>query len=335
MKELALWFYYVLFVSLIFSFKIAAQVDPTSAGLDSGRYTVRPTTSQPIPEKSKSTKASTKVEVSPSVDTLKPSVSILKKDESNIEINTKHSDANNFEGSNKKIFEISVAPGLMYVDSSSPYWFREYHSSGPGLGLKTVIWASAVGFYLNYFTTLSADLTASPNTEKKILADHRFTDVGLSFQKTSNLSKMSPAVIFGIGYTEYQMIIPSGEQDRTRVKSAGLGLSLLAKLPQNTIRSNIFGIELMPSQNITEQKSALKVKSGSSPTAHSIKLFLGQEFTIDESSNQIFWRLSYRHEQAVYKGSANVDDPISGTKPEGVSVRSGVSLFEIGYTWGE
>lgn len=239
------------------------------------------------------------------------------------------------ESSRQNILEVSIAPGFLYVDSSSQYWFREYSSSGPGLAFRADVWgSSSVGLYAGYFTTLTAGLTSSPTSERVVLADHRFTDIGLHFRKYSNLSAMSASMIFGIGYAEYQMIVPGGEQNRTRVKSSGPNISLQAKFPQNFVRKNIFGIELMPKQNVEEQKTSANVKSGTRPMSYTIKFSVGQEYSID-LNHQVFWRMSYRHEQTVYRGTANVDDPIDGTKPEGVAVRSGMSLFEVGYTWGE
>lgn len=239
------------------------------------------------------------------------------------------------EDSRQNIMNITIAPSYLYLDSSSPYWYRNYHSSGPGLALSTDIWLTPfVGITGRYMTSLAAEIDNDPATERTALVDHRSTDAGLLFRKYSSLSKKSPWFTFGIKFTEYQMIVPKADTNRTRIKSKGAALELETHLPTSNTSSWYFGTQISPKLKISEEATSINIKSGDSPTSYAVHFMFGQEFSFDRHSS-MFWQISHRVEKTIYDGAANTADPITGIAPSGVHVTSGMSLFEIGYTWGD
>jgi hypothetical protein len=222
----------------------------------------------------------------------------------------------------------------MYVDSSSQFWYRKFHSSGPGIYVGADIWYTPfAGVAIDYATTLSSDLNVSPTTSETALVDHRFSSAGLQFRTYSTLSRRSPSVNFGLKYSEYQMIVPRAETNRIRLKTSGVALSVQANVPKSNTVAWFFSSELIPKLKVSELKTSLDLKSGSNDTSYAVKFGFGQEYSIDRS-HQVYWRLSHRIDKSVYEGTASQNDPITGAAPEGVTVTTGTSLFELGYTWG-
>lgn len=352
---------------VLFSLEIFAQVDPSSAlllrstsdqvaspSLDSSRYTVRPPAANKVPKPivpSKSTVVEKPVDKNISVQPVveksaekSEAVSGDKKisekmreiflggDEESI---LEYREQLHAEDSRQNVASISVAPGIFYFDSASSYWFRDYHSSGPGLSAGADIWITPfMGVNIDYFTTLSAELDVDPTSSKSVLVDHRNSAIGVQFRRYSNLSRRSPNFNVAINYADYQLIIPKEETNRNRISSAGVALSFLATIPKNTTSAWTFGTTLYPKLKVKEQKTAVEIKSGTDYSAYAIKFQFGQEFTLDRK-NQIFWRLSHRMDKMIYSGEASPADPISSVAPEGVIVTTGASLFELGYTWGD
>lgn len=235
----------------------------------------------------------------------------------------------------QNIVNISVAPNLMYVDSSSDYWYRDYHSSGPGLSIGAEVWFTPfTGFDVDYTTSLAAELDADPNSARAVLVDHRFTDVGFLFRNFSSVQRKSMSFTLGLKYSEYQMIIPKNETDRARLKSSGIGMSLEVKRPKDASTVWVLGADLLPKLKVKEGGTEAEIESGLSVTSYGVKFTVGQEFRLNRQ-NQIYWNLSHRFDKSVYQGIASPADPISGTNPVGVTVDLGMTMFGVGYSWGD
>ena len=233
------------------------------------------------------------------------------------------------------LVELSAAANYMYVNSASSYWYRNYYSSGPGVSVDASVWITPDwGIGVSYLTTLSADIGTSPETSRRVLADHRYTDVGLKYRYFSSASQMASSVEYGLKFSEYQMIVPKSETSRTRLIERGPGLVIRARVPATLDRAWILNMEMLPRMNVKEESTALSLSSGPASTAYGLKIGLGHEFVIDRR-HQVFWSLSHRVDKTVYEGNASAVDPLTGTAPSGVSVQMGVSLFEFGCRWGD
>lgn len=358
---------------LVSSANSFAQVDPATSllvrpstneeiktNLDSSRYTVKPTAA-PRVVKSENTSEAKKTEPGPSALVPAQPEGLPQKEKdaasqprASEEINKNVTDAVreiimggdedeivryreqlHEQDPRQNIVSLSVAPGFMYADASSDYWYRRYNSSGPSVSAGVDIWISPfAGLNVDYFTTLASSISADPTSDRQALVDHRMTSVGFLFRRFSSLSRKASSLLFGVDYADYQMIVPKAESHRAQINATGLAFSVLAKLPQTSARQWFFGAQLLPKIKIQEEKTALELKSGESSTAYGVRFQIGQEFIVDRQ-NQIFWRLSHRVDKTVYEGSANQSDPITGSTPSGVSVTSGMTLLEIGYTWGD
>lgn len=235
----------------------------------------------------------------------------------------------------QNLVNLSVATGYLYQNSSSESWYRKFNSSGPGVTVDADVWLSPMlGVNLDYFTTLSADILAEPTSNKKILVDHRFMNLGFQFRRFSSFSRKSPSVTWGIQYSEYQMIVPKAEDNRAILKSTGVSVGVLAAVPKTNTTAWTVGGDLYPKMKVSEEKTAIQIKSGNSPTSYGFRFTFGQVHTIDRSG-QMFWRLSHRVDKTVYAGDSSPVDPIGGAALTGVSVTTGSSMFEVGYTWGD
>jgi hypothetical protein len=159
-------------------------------------------------------------------------------------------------------------------------------------------------------------------------------NLGFQFRRYSSFSRKSPSVTWGLQYSEYQMIIPKVENHRAILKSTGVSVGVGASVPKTNSTAWTVGGDLYPKMKVSEGKTGIQIKSGNSPTSYGFRFTFGQMHTIDRSS-QMFWRLSHRVDKTVYAGDSSPVDPIGGATLSGVSVTSGSSLFEVGYTWGD
>lgn len=233
------------------------------------------------------------------------------------------------------IMNISVATGFMYLDAASDYWFKKYSSSSPTMAIEAEVWFSPeIGLSADYMTSLVADISAEHDSDRSVLVDHRITRAGLMLRKFGGTSVKSPHVIFGINYSEYQMVVPKAEASRIGIKHSGIGLFMNSYWPTELRKHWRAGVELAPKIKIDEEDTQLQLKAGSNLTAYSIKLTVGRDYILDRQ-NQLFWRLSHRLDRAVYDGTASDADPITGLTPQGVKASTGLTLLEIGFTWGD
>lgn len=233
------------------------------------------------------------------------------------------------------IVEISLAPRVLYMNSSSEYWYRNFHSAGPGIGASANVWLSNnFGIQVSFATTLAADISSDPTTNESALVDHRFTEAGLFYRKHFTNTRKSPSIALGVSQKEYNLALAKSEEDRLSLKSSGLALNLKAKIPESTMNAWVYEISLLPNLKVKESNSTREIKSGTKDTTYGVFVGLGQEYTFDRK-NQIFWKLSHRYEKSIYKGTVSEADPVSGSTPQNISVTSGISIFEFGYIWGD
>lgn len=239
------------------------------------------------------------------------------------------------DDSRANVIEVSLSPGVYYLDSSSRYWFRKFNSFGPSLSASASFWWSPfMGVKTSYFTSLSGDIRAEATGDKRTEVEFRDLQVGLRFRNYFNLSRRSPYLVYGIDYIENEALVARSEAQRIGVKTTGFNLSLHAVFPTSLTHARRFGVGLMPSVKVQEQKTAVTVKSGNSPSSHAIKFVYGSDYSLNRN-HQFFWRLSTRMQRTLYKGEASPNDPRTDESISGVSVTENLSLFEIGFTWGD
>jgi hypothetical protein len=235
----------------------------------------------------------------------------------------------------RNLVEISVAPNYLYLNSSSSFWTKKYYSSGPGISVAADIWITPLlGINVSYLTTLSADMSAQPNTSQKILVDHRYTDFGFVYRNYASLNKLSKSINLGIKYSEYQLIIPKSENTRWTEADRGIALTIAGKFPQVSGSDWVVFADMLPRIKIVEEKKSASVKSGTGYNSYGFKFGVGEDYILNRH-NQLFWRISHRINKTIFSGSASDVDPTTGATPSGVSMTQGVSLFEFGYRWGD
>jgi hypothetical protein len=238
------------------------------------------------------------------------------------------------DDSRQNLVELSLAPMLFYTDSKSNYWFRDFSSDGTGLALQFKLWTTPFfGITTSYATTLTSDMRAESGTGRRINADHRLFDVGVKYRKFFNLTRKSPALTFGLDYDEYQIVLPKKETERTRLKTSGVSLVFEGKMPVTHVKSWILGTKFGVDTKAEEKKTALDLKSGSSPSSQMYQIYFGHDYTFNRHQT-LFWRLQHRLDKTIYKGTANQNDPQSGVAPSGVAVTQGTTFLQFGFSWG-
>ena len=130
------------------------------------------------------------------------------------------------------------------------------------------------------------------------------------------------------------MMVAQNEQNRIRLQEYGLDLSLRLAVPTGPSHAWAVSSEIIPKMKVTEQPTTSSAQSGGGPTAYALKFSIGEDFNLDRN-NRVFWRLSHRAEKSIYTGNATAVDPATGATPAGVSVTTGATLLELGYSWGD
>lgn len=231
--------------------------------------------------------------------------------------------------------EATVAPGYLYVNSESASWFRNYYSSAPVVRLGTRVWLNpAWGFGASYMHSFAGDITGQPSGDAKIEADHRQYDVDALFRRFAGNSRKASSLIAGLNYNEYQMIVPATSTDRIRIKTKGIGLVLGVRVPKTSKKAYSARTVLRPDTKVLEGGTASTYNSGRLESATSWSIEVKSESVLDRK-NVFFWSLSHSVDRILYKGSAAATDPVTGTTLSGISVTSGRSMLNVGFTWGD
>lgn len=347
----------IFFAFILFLYPSAwAQLDPSSAGLlnssggdqslESNRYQVKPKPKSQVrpvervrPKPSPTPTPLSDVEANPApTPTPTPPKTIIKKVYVPVEKKkeaSKEEDRIHISDPRLNLVQVSFAPGLMYMDSASPSWYRNYHSFSPNLEVNTDVWVSEkFGIYAGYSTSLAADITASPTSTEKTTAEHRNFGAGFKIRHFASHSRKSPSYVFGVGYDDYQMVLPRTATQRVRVSTSGAVIHMGAKLPLSLHHARLFSLDLLPRMSTDEESTTVTYSSGSLDSAHGVKISFGTEYIIDRKQ-QFFWKLSHRLDKHVYEGTSTGNDPITGGTLDGISVIQGTTFFQFGFVWGD
>lgn len=229
--------------------------------------------------------------------------------------------------------ELQFLPGLLYNDSKANYSFRSYQTFSPKYSLGAKFWLTPfIGFHGDIANSLAADVAGADRS--RIAAKHESTEVGLDFRRYFGLSRRSNSIEFGVHYHEYKFTVPGDETTRTNLKSSGLGLHVLARLP--TAPSYAWTIEgkVVPKLSATESPTGVTVASGGAPESSRFGLAIGGEIKFSRQ-HQMILELGYSIEKNQYSGIAAPADLESGFAPNGVSVTNSMLSFSFGYRWGQ
>lgn len=347
----------VFFICMLFFANASAQLDPSSvlllnkgsstsgeSAIDSGRYTVRPKEQQ---RSNSSRRTNTgadsgeeESELAPVTVTVPPApeetVAVSEPaPEERVEEPKRQTPLPPRELSRRlNLVELSFAPGYLYADSNSDYFFRRYVMSAPLLSVDAGVWMSP-NFALNgsYLSTLSGHINDSLNGARNVPATHEWFTAGLRLREFFGNEVLANSVTFGIDYFDYKFRVPSDAKYRERLASTGVRVSLEAEVPVTIHRSWLFGVSFSPKLHHREEATELDVRSGSAVEANAVSISIGGRFQFDRKSG-VFWKLSHSVEKDLFSGEASEDDPVSGEKPDGVSVTNSITVLTFGYTWG-
>ncbi len=235
------------------------------------------------------------------------------------------------DDSRHNIVQVGLAPAYFYLDSSSPYSYRDYTSSGPGFGLSMNAWLSPFfGLQSRYFSSVSSGVR---DTGKNVVAmESQEFEAGVRFRKHFGYSLKAATLSWGLDYHDTKNKI--GREASTVVgrKTSGLSLALEATLPSSATYAHTLELGVRPSQHHSEMQTAVQVKSGNKSQTNAVRLGVGGQWTLDRQ-NQIFWKGQYSVERNLFEGRSSLDD-VSGERPDGVSVTNSLLIFYFGFRWG-
>jgi hypothetical protein len=233
------------------------------------------------------------------------------------------------------ILQLGIDSGYMYNSSQSNFAYRNYSTSSPLLGVDAKVWISN-GFALqtSYQTTLSGSVSDAENAGRNVSASQEWYTVGLRTRKFFGTDNRAPSLLFGLDYNEYDFDVPGDAQFRTKLQTSGVQLNLETDIPVSDFRSWTLGFSIAPKQSHTESPTTLHVSSGGNVDANTVSLSIGGRLGLDHS-NGMFWKLSETIEKDLFSGQASAVDPVTGSKPTGVTVTNSWTMLQFGYTWGD
>lgn len=238
-------------------------------------------------------------------------------------------------GRRLNLVELSVAPGYLYNDSSSNYFYRRYSTSSPSIGVQADVWfSSELALHGSYLGTLSGSVNDSFSGIRNASASQQWFNIGIRSRKFFGPDIESPVIIFGLDYFEYQFYVPADTALRERLRSAGAQLSVEVEVPNGGGRSWVVGATLSPKLQHKESATAVNFQSGGSVDANAVGINVGMRLQL-ERRNAVFFKLSHSVEKNLFSGDATLPDPILGMTPSGVTVTNSFTLIQFGYTWGD
>lgn len=229
--------------------------------------------------------------------------------------------------------EVGIESGMISNTSKSNYYYRDYASFSPSLGVGGKFWLSPfLGISGSYTTSVGAAIDGRNNS--KVSAHHEWEEIDVNFRKYFGVLRKSASLTFGFLYSQYKFSVPSDDTSRIQVQSSGLGIHVSSRIPLTRIYAQSFGLQAIPRIQNLEKNTNIAISSGSDPTSMRFSVETGGEIKFRRQS-QMLWKLSYSLENNQFDGQADSPDPKTNERPHGVSVENSFVLFSIGYIWGQ
>jgi hypothetical protein len=231
--------------------------------------------------------------------------------------------------------EIDILAGAMSNSSASNYSYRNYNTISPQMSIGARLWMTPfLGLHGQYLTSIGADVISDAATRSRTTVQHEKTEIGFDLRRFFGMSRKANSLQYGLLFSEYKLAVPGTETHRVSIRSSGLGINLSARIPVAPTYAWTFGGKLIPRVQHKEQATGIDLSSGGLGESSRFDLSIGGEFKMVRQS-QIIWELSVSHEKNQFNGQANFADPETGQKPMGVSVSNTLTVFSLGYRWGQ
>ncbi|MDZ4662817.1 MAG: hypothetical protein SGJ18_14485 [Pseudomonadota bacterium] len=231
--------------------------------------------------------------------------------------------------------EIQIAPGLVYVDSKSNYWYRKYQSTSPGFNVNASLWiAPNFGFKCAFISSIGGDVSSGPADLSKTAVSQQWVNYGIQFRNWKSQSDSNSELDFGVKYSEFQFQPPLDSANRGRLKTTGASFFLQAKIPQSRNLKTFVEFEIMPKATHKEVSTTVQLRSGDKVDSSQVGIKIGNIHSLADG-NSIFWSLNSSLEKNVFKGIASPIDPATNQLLNGVTVYNRTVMFFIGYQWGD
>lgn len=231
--------------------------------------------------------------------------------------------------------EFSFAPTLVYLNSSSPFWHRNYYVFSPGVLLGGQVWiAKDLALSGKYFASLGADVRGNLENTERAKLDFTEFRAGITFRRVFGASRRAPSLYVVADYFTTQQKTEKSQEERGEAVSSGLAIATSVWVPGSARYSWKFGFDLSPRLNHKEKVRNNAWKSGEKNTSYLVGLSLGGSYALDRRSN-LFWEVQHRLERNQFSGKSSVTDPIQGVQIGNTSVDQSLTMFSLGFTWGQ
>lgn len=298
---------------------------------------VQPSVSSSSSTEQTVTELPTKVETKPEDSTKEPAISehmesiFDSKIHEVLEYYQKRIDAGDIR---KNKIEADLIPKFVYWDSRSNYSYRRYTTQFVSLDLKATAWFTPrLGLFGNFATSLAGELESGNANKDKLSAKFERYDLGLSFRSFDDFSKNSDSTELLVKIMGSSLVTPSDSDDRSSLRSSGLGLGLRNRFGGSLGYKWVLGGTLYPRINHSESSTAGAGNSGKKGDSVRMELEFGGEIETQRRS-QMLWLVNYGFERNTFRGAATVADPETSTTPSNVGASTTTLSFGLGYRWG-
>lgn len=229
--------------------------------------------------------------------------------------------------------ELNFGPAYFYNNSTSNFSIRRFTSEGPAAEVGATGWLSPFfGIHADYFTALEASVDSN-GPKQSVPLDVQNVEIGVRFRKHFGITRKAASINWGVDYIDRREKVPNDTIDRVSTDTSGLSLSLQADIPTSAGYAHIIGVEFAP-RLVHIEESGNNVHSGGKNDTDEIGAWVGGKIIFDRQ-NQIYWTFKQTLEQNTFDGQASAIDPKTGVAPDGVSITNSMSIFSIGYSWGD
>jgi hypothetical protein len=196
------------------------------------------------------------------------------------------------------------------------------------------VWTSPhFGVHTGFTGSLNANVSDSFNNTKNASASEQWFSAGARARSFFGDGPLAPTLQFGVDYREDEFRVPSDTVFRNKLTTSGLHLLIDAEFPTSGLGSWILGGEFGPKLFHRESSNATEFRTGDDPQATTVGVHFGASYRFDHAQ-RLFWKISHGVERDLFSGPTTINDPLTGLPQTNVSVTNSVTLFQLGYIWG-